>query len=168
MNCNDLRERLVDVAAGAEAPEDIRRHVDTCSACAHTLNELRATMALLDEWQAPEPSPYFNTRLQARLREEQSREAASWLDWFRKPVLGIAAALLIAVGVGLFQGGQNLNNSTAARNAPPTAASEARFVAAEGTAVGDLQLLDKNSDVLQDFDALDALDGTMDNSSQVN
>ena len=28
-------------------------------------------MALLDEWQAPEPSPYFDVRLNARLREER-------------------------------------------------------------------------------------------------
>ena len=32
-------------------------------------------MALLDEWQAPEPSPYFDVRLQARLREEMAKPA---------------------------------------------------------------------------------------------
>jgi len=49
-------------------------------------------MALLDEWQAPEPSPVFDTRLQARLREEQSRQPASWWAWIRRPALAGALA----------------------------------------------------------------------------
>ena len=36
---------------------------------------MRATMALLDTWKAPEPSPYFMTRLGARLREERAGAA---------------------------------------------------------------------------------------------
>ena len=33
-------------------------------------------MALLDEWQVPEPSPYFDVRLHARLREEAAHQSA--------------------------------------------------------------------------------------------
>ena len=43
--------------------------------CAEKLKAMRATMALLDEWQVPEPSPYFDVRLQARLREEMAKAA---------------------------------------------------------------------------------------------
>ena len=39
--------------------------------CAGKLEEFRQTMTLLDEWQTPEPSPYFDMRLQARLREKR-------------------------------------------------------------------------------------------------
>ena len=42
-------------------------------------------MALLDEWQAPEPSPYFDVRLQARLREEKAAKPSGWLQWVRTP-----------------------------------------------------------------------------------
>lgn len=164
MNCNEIREQLVDVAAGVEPPVELRSHVETCAGCAKTLKELSATMALLDEWQAPEPSPYFDTRLQARLREERRSESVGWFSWFRKPILAVAATLLVAAGIGLFQGGNSLNNQV--NHSSPT--PEHRIVATEGSAVSDLQLLDKNSDMLQDFDALDALDGTVNNAPVMN
>jgi anti-sigma factor RsiW len=158
MSCNELRDQLVDVACGTEASAEVSKHVESCAACATTLNELRKTMALLDEWQAPEPSPYFDVRLQARLREEQQKAHASWFDWFRKPVLGAAAALLIAAAVGLMQ------THDASNKPGPT--SPTQYVA--GTASGDLQFLDKNADLVQDFDALDALDTTVDNGPAAN
>ncbi len=113
-------------------------------------------MALLDEWPAPEPSPYFDVRLQARLREEKQR-TAGWLVWLRKPVLGVVAAILIVAAVGLFENGLSEHP-----------AKQQQVVVSRGTPVGDLQFLDKNSDMLQDFDALDALDGTLDNSTETN
>jgi predicted anti-sigma-YlaC factor YlaD len=158
MSCNELRDQLVEVACGTEASANVSKHVESCAACATTLNELRKTMALLDEWEAPEPTPYFDVRLQARMREEKQKAQASWLDWFRKPVLGIAAALLVAAGVGLMQ--YHGSDTTGPKPQP------VKYIA--GTATGDLQFLDKNSDVLEDFDALDALDGTVDNGASVN
>jgi hypothetical protein len=63
--CCSIRER---------APAKVQAHVDACEHCRAELKELQATMALLDTWESPEPSPYFLTRLDARMREE--REAA--------------------------------------------------------------------------------------------
>jgi anti-sigma factor RsiW len=158
MSCNELRDQLVDVACGTEASAEVSKHLENCTVCATTLNELRKTMALLDEWEAPEPTPYFDVRLQARLREEQQKTRASWLDWFRKPALGAAAVLLVAAAVALMQ--THDAGEVARKAAAP------QYVA--GTASGDLQFLDKNSDVLQDFDALDALDTTTDNGPATN
>jgi len=161
MNCNDIREQLVDVAGGTAAPAEVQEHLHTCAACTQTLDEMQKTMALLDEWKAPEPSPYFDVRFQARLREEKQKAPAGWLDWFRKPVVGVAAAVLLAAGVGLiqFEGTNQRNNQNLAGNQP---------VIRAGTPVGDMEFLDKNSDMLQDFDTLDALDGTVDNSAETN
>src|ERR1017187_6067404 len=50
---------------------------------ADALQALRSPMNLLDEWSAPEPSPFWDVRMQARLREEQQRASAGWLQWFR-------------------------------------------------------------------------------------
>ncbi len=159
MKCDDIRELMPDLAAGIDAPTpEIREHLRTCGECALMLEEFRQTMALLDEWQVPEPTPYFDVRLQARLREEQQKAHASWFDWFRKPVLGAAAALLIAAAIGLMQ--------THDAGSKPGPTSPAQYVA--GTAAGDLQFLDKNSEVLQDFDALDALDTSVDNGPAAN
>jgi anti-sigma factor RsiW len=73
MKCNNsnIHELLPDLAAGlATATPEVNDHLRSCAACTETLAEFRKTMALLDEWQAPEPSPYFDTRLRARLREK--------------------------------------------------------------------------------------------------
>jgi len=149
MNCKEIRERMPDLAAGFTQPTaDEEKHFATCEACAEQLKAMRATMALLDEWQTPEPSPYFDVRLQARLREEMAKQPAGWLQWFRRPVLAAALTVLMGVGVGLlftrssYDPGQN-----------PVAE-----VAEPGTAVGDLQALDKNHDLYSDFELLDDLD----------
>jgi hypothetical protein len=105
-------------------------------------------MALLDEWQAPEPSQYFDVRLQARLREEMAKPQADWLQWFRRPVLAAALTVILGVGVGLFvMWGRGIYNP------PPVAEVEG-----PGTAMSDLQTLDKNQDLYADFDLLDDLD----------
>ena len=145
MKCDEIKELMLDVAAGAEeATPAMNEHLLGCSACASKLSDMRKTMALLDEWQAPEPSPYFDTRLAARMREERAKpQRAAWLSWFRAPVLAgaLALVLMMAGGVNWFK--------TPGPPPPP--------VAALGTAVGDLQALDKNEDLYANFDLLDDL-----------
>lgn len=152
MTCNEIRERMPDVAAGlTPATADESKHLAGCEACAGKLEEFRKTMALLDEWRAPEPSPYFDVRLQARLREEIARPQAGWLQWFRHPVLAAAFTLALGIGVGLFffrVGG--LNNSGGDET---TTAADIQ----PGTAVGDLEALDQNNDLYADFELLDDL-----------
>ena len=103
MNCNEIRERMPEVAAGfSETTADESKHLESCGAAPEQLKAMRATMALLDEWQVPEPSPYFDVRLQARLREEMAKPQAGWLHWFRRPVLAAALTVIMGVGVGVF------------------------------------------------------------------
>jgi hypothetical protein len=98
-------------------------------------------MALLDEWQAPEPSPYFDTRLQARLREEATKQPAGWWRWIRRPAMAGALALVVVAGVTVYE-------KTGGPKPDPVL---------PGTAVSDLQALDKNEDVYANFDELDDL-----------
>ena len=71
MKCNDICELMPELAAGLDAvTPEVNEHLESCAGCAGKLKEFRQTMALLDEWQVPEPSPYFDVRLRARLREE--------------------------------------------------------------------------------------------------
>src|SRR5262249_21924216 len=99
MNCNQVRELLPDLAAGMDkGTQDVQAHVSSCSTCAAKLQGFRQTMALLDQWQAPEPSPYFDTRLGARLREEMARPVGGWLHGWRRPVLVLTAAVVMVVG----------------------------------------------------------------------
>jgi len=146
MNCDKIRELMPDLAAGRNAATpEMNEHLRACSECAAQLEEFRQTMALLDEWQAPEPSPYFDVRLKARLREEQTKPAAGWMHWFRRPALAISFAMVMAASLTLLV---RVHNST-----PPPP----HVVYEPGTAVGDLQALEKNHDLYNDFDVLDDL-----------
>jgi hypothetical protein len=151
MKCEEIRERMPDVAAGFVQPTgDEGKHLETCGSCAEALKAMRETMALLDEWQVPEPSPYFDMRLQARLREEMPKpQTAGWLHWFRRPVLAAALTVLMGIGVGVFY----------ARHSGITSHSQQASIAEPpGTAVSDLQTLDNNHDMYADFELLDELD----------
>jgi hypothetical protein len=142
MKCTEIRELLPDLAAGVTAAgPEINDHLRSCADCGETLAEFRQTMALLDEWQAPEPSPYFDTRLKARLREEAAKQPEGWFAWFRRPALAISLGLALIVGTTLV-----LQHDAVRPNPGPVAALT------PGTAVGDLQALDKNHDLLSDSD----------------
>ena len=151
MKCNEIRELLPDLAAGLVVAEpEVNHHLRSCSDCAGTLADFQKTMALLDEWVAPEPSPYFDTRLHARLREEGAKQPASWFSWIslRRPVLAASLVAVVAIGASVFRlEEKKLHRPT------PTVAS----VAEPGTAVGDLQALDQNNDVYADSDLMDDL-----------
>jgi hypothetical protein len=152
MNCDQVRERMPDVAAGLTAPgADETQHFKTCAACAEQLNAMRSTMALLDEWQTPEPSPYFDVRLQARLREEIAKPQTGWRYWFRRPVLAAALTVLMGIGVGLFV----THDSKVLDPGEQAALTESTE---PGTAVSDLQSLEKNHDLYSDFELLDDLE----------
>ena len=157
MKCEQLRQEFMEaVLSGMQSVSpETQEHLSTCPACAGELASLQQTMSLLDEWQAPEPNPYFMTRLQARVREESLAPRQTWLAWFHRPVLAAAAAVLIAVGVGLIELSPFQNTSTVATNEQGVAAKTA-----PGTAVNDLQYLDKNADLFADFDALDGQSST--------
>lgn len=155
MKCEEIRELMPDLASGITgvSPE-IRGHLAGCGACAGKLEEFRQTMALLDEWQAPEPSHYFDVRLRARLREETAKPQVGWMGWFRRPVLATALTVLMTIGIGLvFRGGEGIYRSADSVVADNDAASQAE----PGTAVGDLSSLDKNHDLYSDFELLDDL-----------
>jgi anti-sigma factor RsiW len=142
---------MPDVAAGFSEPTaDESNHLATCSACAEQLSAIRSTMALLDEWQAPEPSPYFDVRFQARLREEMAKPHVGWMQWFRRPAMAAALTVIMGVGVGVFfaRGGMN--------GRPDNQVSS--IAVERGTAVSDLQDMEQNHQLYSDYDVLDDLD----------
>jgi anti-sigma factor RsiW len=152
MNCEKLRPDLMEaVLSGPEKMSSgLREHLRICTACSEELASFGQTMALLDEWQAPEPSPYFSSRLRARVREEEAKNAASWFGWLRRPIVTTAAVALLALGAGLLESGHlNLRRVTMAGNDGVVRTSTS------DTAVGDLQYLDGHADLFSEFDALD-------------
>ena len=159
MDCKHIQELLPDLAAGMDVPTpEVETHIASCAACSNELRELKKTMALLDEWQAPEPSPYFDTRLQARLREEMARPAERWYERLlpnvgRYPAwLTSAAAVIFMVAIAAGNKTYLVQTDTIATK-PPSLTIPVQ----PGTAVGDLQALERNDQLYADFDMLDDL-----------
>src|SRR5258708_18005834 len=118
---------------------------------------MEATFKLLDQWQAPEPSAFFDAKLYARLRVEQATAPASFFErakaWLlyssnlhMRQLAAGALATLLAVGGGTFA---LLDHQ--AVPAPQTSAM-----------VRDLQSYDGNAQL---FQQLNTLDGDEDNAS---
>lgn len=148
MNCNDVRENLIELLTGGQADPQVTAHVSQCNACSAELASLQDTMALLDEWEAPEPSAYFLTRLRAHVKEEREKApAAKWVAWLRRPVLAVSLATMLAAG-GLLYRLVDVTHQPASETQPQV-----------GTAVADIESLDKNHDLLIDTDLVNELTG---------
>jgi len=147
MICKEARECMLE-AVEAKPVEALDEHLNACASCAQELKSMRQTMALLDEWEAPEPSPYFDSRLRARLREAAA-EPRSWLGWLRKPAIAFALALLMVVSITIFRNAPD--HSDIAKGPKPPATIQT------GTAVSDLQELEHDGDMYANFDMLDDL-----------
>jgi hypothetical protein len=158
--CAGMETRLADLLLDPETvPATVREHVTGCDGCRRELEELRATMSVMDAWDAPEPNPYFMTRFQARLREEQQAEPAgwlkSWLDGMRarlmmqphrmhtRPLVAMSMTVLLLVG-----GGAYLDYYWQAPPATPHTAA----------VVHDLQTLDNNAQLLDQLESISADD----------
>jgi hypothetical protein len=152
-NCTGMESKLADMLLDPVAvPAKVRVHVEQCEHCQGELAELQATMALLDTWKGPEPSPYFLTRLNAKMREERQAEPAGWLARLRarftygpsmhvRPLAAMAMALLLLVGGGTYMGVTDSDVTS-----QPTGVHEA--------VVHDLQTLDNNSQLLDQMEAV--------------
>ena len=148
MTCKQAREYMLDATQESSVP-GLDEHLSGCASCAREMKSMRQTMALLDEWEAPEPSPYFDSRLRARLREAAA-EPRGWLGWLRKPAIACALAVLMVVSITIFRNAPD-HNDIAKNQKPPATAI------ATGTAVSDLQELEHDGDMYANFDMLDDL-----------
>lgn len=155
--CKGMDERLADLLLEpASVPAEVRDHVAKCEGCRTELKELQAAMGVMDAWAAPEPSPYFLTRLNARMREEREQAAGGWLARLkaglasnaRRPLAAMALTVLLLVGGGAYLSVSNLLVPAAPQ---PN----------EAAVVHDLQTLENNAQVL---DTLENLAGGSDSN----
>jgi len=160
MICRECQSALPDLLLDPAAPSNAtaRAHIDSCADCRRELESLEATMTLLDTWEAPDPSPYFDQKLAVLLREEQAKAPAGLFERLRsrllfntgrqfRPALAGALALILLVGGGTFA---NLSSNSGKVEA--------------SAAVTDLQVLDKNDQALQTMDQLLQEDNSNDES----
>ncbi len=160
MNCKTAAAAMPDLLFDpAAATPEARAHVEACRECGTELASLRYTIDVLDKWEAPEPTPFWTSRMEARLREEQARPATGWAGfkerlhtrlWLSnhslRPVAGVAAlSLLLTLG-----GGAWLDLSQQPITTPAQASNTVR----------DLQSLNENAVVFQQLSALDTPEGS--------
>lgn len=155
-----MESKLADLLLDPErVPAKVQAHVDACEICRAELKELRATMSLMDAWESPEPSPYFLSKLDARMREERATAPAGWLERLRarliygpsmhvRPLAAMALAVVLLLGGGTYLGISDGEKTVAPQ---PQAA-----------VVHDLQTLDNNAQLLEQ---LDSISGANDNSN---
>jgi hypothetical protein len=152
MNCKDVRAHFFDLVSGEPVPANVAGHMPSCPECTRELDSLRSTLAMMDEWKAPaDVSPYFMTRLMARVREESPAPAVSWFwAWMRRPVLAATLAIMLvaAGGMSMLRVG---NTTDRARQVRTQADVQMRV----GTAVSDLQFLEGHNDLMAEFELLD-------------
>lgn len=154
MSCRKIKENLADLLfEPASVPAAVREHVTKCAQCAEELAALESTVKVLDEWHAPEPGPFFNARLYARLRSEEATaplgfvgRVRAWLLYSsrlqaRQWAAGVLAVML-AIGGGTFALLDHGSGSA---------------VQASAT-VRDLQSYDGNQQLFQQLNALDVVD----------
>jgi hypothetical protein len=156
-NCTGMEAKLAGMLLDPNpAPAKVQTHVAECSTCQGELDELKATMDLLDAWQAPEPNPYFLTRLGARMREERQAAPVGWFassiarlrasiaygsGLHARPLAAVTLAVMLLVGGGTYLGVSDVWMQT------PQASPQANVV-------HDLQTLDENAQVLDQLQSL--------------
>ena len=149
--CKDCQERLPDLLLdAASVPEAISAHASNCPSCNDDLASLLATFAALDDWTVPEPSAFFDVRLQARVREAQAAAPEGFIERARSFLL--------------FSTGRHLRPALAGALALALIASGGSFVGLHGfhwtqsnqasATVNDLRVLDNNAQALQQMDQL--------------
>lgn len=155
MNCRNIKSKMPDLLLAPESVSaDVQAHVTSCTECAQELRELQATMAMMDVWEAPEVSPYFDGRMAVMLREEQQSAPARWWERVRarmlfgntmnlRPLAAGALALAVAVGGGMY--GVFTDHGAAPTPTAQTASPVIR----------DLQSLDENAEVFQQLNSMD-------------
>lgn len=163
MICQECQSALPDLLLDPTAATNsaARDHMESCAKCREEYRELEATFALLDAWQAPEPSPYFDQKLAVKLREAQAEPSAGWFERMKtrimfntgrqfRPALAGALALVVLVGGGTFA---DLSLGHHA-STPQVSAT-----------VNDLRIMDTNDQAFQTMDMLLQDDGSSNNTT---
>lgn len=121
MKCKELETNAIMYLGGKLPPaqrDALEGHLAVCPACRERVQGFAQVMGLLGEWQNVQPSPFFQTRLTARLKEEpvsQSWWASLWQEralpepgrrGFRpaaRPLFAVALAVVMTVALVVFR-----------------------------------------------------------------
>ncbi len=154
MDCKDFSKELPDLLLTPNSTPSpaAAAHLRSCPPCTEEYLSFQETFGLLDSWKPVEPTPFFDGKLNARIREVQAAPAMSWLERLQtrflfntgrnfRPAMAGALAVALLAGVG---GGSYLSLSHPSSIIPVEASA----------AINDLQILDRNDQTFKQMDEL--------------
>lgn len=102
MKCNNREKLFLFVHQMLEPDEAdrMRQHLAACGECARAAEEYRRLDSALDDWNTAEPSPWFDSKVRARVAASENRNY--WFfgfDRLRALAAGMAVVALILVAV---------------------------------------------------------------------
>jgi anti-sigma factor RsiW len=108
MNCNQMETVILNYIKGDYVSGRLHgadraaaeSHLAACAGCRERAEGFGLVARVLDDWDTPEISPWFNARLRQRIASE---EAARWnwtrpLEWLRRPATAAAFATILVAG----------------------------------------------------------------------
>lgn len=112
MSCKKIRDSLSPYLEGlvsAEEKRAVREHLDRCSQCRATLEDLEKTQALLNSMEEVEPPPWMAAKIMARVRDEAEKASLKgWRKFFypfhiKIPLQAFATILVVVLAVQLYK-----------------------------------------------------------------
>lgn len=104
MNCKSLHKKLI-FYIGKDLPDkemlEVEAHLKVCADCAAFAGDMQKTLGVV-QLEKPAPvSPYFYTRLKARLKAQQEETGGRFITWERILQPALFSLLLVA---GIYTG----------------------------------------------------------------
>ena len=102
MTCKEARKRMFGPTAGRDEAE---RHAAGCADCRSFARDYASILGMLGPGAEPEPLPYFQERLWAKIAEREKAEPqALWIRWSLRAIPVSLVLIAVFVGAILFLG----------------------------------------------------------------
>ena len=108
MNCKKIHTDLIFYLGHELSPEKmeaIGRHLETCADCREFAKMLQSQLEIIDKEKCPEVSPYFYTRVMAKLDVNPTESKSLLPIWVQ--ALAFSVLLIAAVTAGIYMGNQS-------------------------------------------------------------
>jgi len=151
MNCKSMEKSLIaylDGKASVAERRKVEAHLAQCAACRERAEQFRLLFGVLDEWQAPPPSPSFDAAVRARVAQLPAR-GSFWAWLMPSPRAALALTVVVLLSVWL-------------SSVRPSRPSQAAMAQVQSSGETDFKMIEdlpaiENYDVLSNFDALSDL-----------
>ena len=103
MKCKTIHKKLIFYIEG-ELPlremQEIARHLDECTGCAAFAEDMKTTFGIIEQEKILQDTPYFYTRMKARMQKQQEEaEQTPGFSLLKKALQPALFFILLLVGI---------------------------------------------------------------------